>query len=168
MIFEKQVGRLTDAKTSISVRWIAVFGCLVINTILYGMLYLACTSEEYHDELKGCKVNNFPMISHIGRLHPFDRWFGLALTINYIFTIVPVQRAVYLSIKSRVGDNRWNRDIFILMNTAAPCLPLIALFDENTIVHGIFAGYFYISATVYMWSISEFCILLKDTFQPEG
>ena len=158
----------TDDKTSMRVKLQAIIGFVILNAQIYGMLYVACNDDRYREKLS-CAVNNLPMISTIGALHPYDRWFVTVLTMNSVFNIFPVARSCFIKIGLRLGkDNKWNNDLYTLALTAIPALPMIGLFDYKTSVHGVLAAYFFLGSSFYLWEVTRILLGLRAAFDERG
>ena len=159
---------VADDLTSLSTRTMAIIGAVIVNVEIYTMLVMGCLFDERYMTHLECSVTHFPMISDIGLLHPYDRYFCLALTSYSVFTLFPVARACYLKVNARAPDSKINDNLYVVAFILIILLPEISLFDEKTKVHEPIAVIFFVLASIYVLCYMQFFIKYRHTFSKDS
>ena len=158
-----RIRSLKDNSAAISVTSSATFASAAVVVYFYYMLYAVCNDPRYRDELQ-CSRDNFPMISDLGKNHPYDRWFAAVFVLYITCNSLPLIRQSYINISARVSDNRGNTMLFWFGAALMPVLPSIAFWDEDTQIHGTLATIYFFGNTCYLLILTGYYVMLKATF----
>ena len=153
-----------DGVISFSQRNITIISCLVVTSYLLIMGYISCT-----DGTTTCSLDHFPMISDLGKLHPYDRIFCLVMCFHCHTCLMSNIRAFYKLMDGNV-DPKWNHFLYWIAFGGACALPLVGYCDEDAypIIHPCLATGFFICYVIYSISVCAYLQKAKASFDEAG
>ena len=130
---------------SFSLKDITLVLTMLVNVGFLFFAYRACSRGEVT-----CNNIEWPMISDILALKPYDRWFIFLSTV-YMLGIMQINMRAYFKKVYGFIPNKTNDRIFYTGLASCFALPMIGIFDEHEFrpIHYVFAGIFFSCFTLY-------------------
>jgi hypothetical protein len=153
-----------DGVISFSQRNITLISCGIVTSFLLGMAYICC-----NDGTETCNWEHFPMISDMGKLHPYDRIFCLVMCFHCHTCLMSNIRAFYKLLYPLISPSL-NSFLFYIGLGGACALPLVGYCDEDMypLIHPCLATGFFICYVVYSFYTAAILKANKSKFDAAG